>query len=331
MDLTRRHWSLSTIFLSAALATLLISPRLSAAATENLAFKVRSKFAGKIEKDLGALKAHDAHRHSRLLSAIDLPLGGDSQPESTGLYFAKIGLGTPSRDYHVQVDTGSDILWVNCAGCISCPRKSDLVDLTPYDSDASSTAKSVSCDDSFCSYVNQISECHSGSTCKYIIQYGDQSSTSGHLVRDVVHLDLVTGNRQTGSTNGTIIFGCGSKQSGQLGESVSAVDGIMGFGQSNSSKIQAASLAPFKYIRPGTLCNGSSLLESKEEFLEPSLFLEFFLFFTPKPGEQGEPGVGLLLSADRQDPILRALIILTRHSRPTVVQSHPRWSSSEKD
>ena len=84
MDLTRRHWSLSAIFLSAALATLLISPRLSAAATENLAFKVRSKFAGKIEKDLGALKAHDAHRHSRLLSAIDLPLGGDSQPESTG-------------------------------------------------------------------------------------------------------------------------------------------------------------------------------------------------------------------------------------------------------
>jgi hypothetical protein len=43
------------------------------------------------------------------------------------LYFAKIGLGTPSRDFHVQVDTGSDILWVNCAGCIRCPRKSDLV------------------------------------------------------------------------------------------------------------------------------------------------------------------------------------------------------------
>lgn len=47
------------------------------------------------------------------------------------LYFAKIGLGTPSRDYHVQVDTGSDILWVNCAGCISCPRKSDLVRPSP--------------------------------------------------------------------------------------------------------------------------------------------------------------------------------------------------------
>lgn len=42
------------------------------------------------------------------------------------LYFTKIGLGSPPKDYYVQVDTGSDILWVNCAGCTSCPKKSDL-------------------------------------------------------------------------------------------------------------------------------------------------------------------------------------------------------------
>ncbi|CAN6804119.1 unnamed protein product [Brassica oleracea] len=126
MDLRRRQWSLSPIFLAATVVTLLFELQLSAAATENLVFEVRSKFSGKIEKDLRALKAHDAHRHSRLLSsAIDLPLGGDSWP--TGQYFAKIGLGTPSRDFHVQVDTGSDLLWVNCAGCIRCPRKSDLM------------------------------------------------------------------------------------------------------------------------------------------------------------------------------------------------------------
>ena len=50
-----------------------------------------------------------------------------------------------------------------------------------------------------------------------------------------MRLDLVTGNST--STNGTVIFGCGSKQSGQLEVSVSAVDGIMGFGKSNSSFI----------------------------------------------------------------------------------------------
>ncbi|RID81277.1 hypothetical protein BRARA_A03869 [Brassica rapa] len=240
MDLRRRQWSISPIFLAATVVTLLFELQLSsAAATENVVFEVRSKFGGKIEKDLRALKAHDAHRHSRLLSsAIDLPLGGDSWP--TGQYFAKIGLGTPSRDFHVQVDTGSDLLWVNCAGCIKCPRKSDLVKLTPYDSDVSSTAQTVSCDDSFCSYVYQTSKCHSGSSCKYDIKYGDESWTSGYLVRDVMRLDLVIGNhRQTGSTstNGTVIFGCGSDRSGRLEVSNSAVDGVMGFGKSNSSFI----------------------------------------------------------------------------------------------
>ena len=42
------------------------------------------------------------------------------------LYFAKLGLGSPPKDYYVQVDTRSDILWVNCVGCKSCLKKSGL-------------------------------------------------------------------------------------------------------------------------------------------------------------------------------------------------------------
>jgi hypothetical protein len=52
-------------------------------------------------------------------------LGG----EHTGgrrLYFTRIGIGTPAKRYYVQVDTGSDILWVNCVSCDGCPRKSNL-------------------------------------------------------------------------------------------------------------------------------------------------------------------------------------------------------------
>ncbi|KAF3972988.1 hypothetical protein ACB098_01G181200 [Castanea mollissima] len=45
-----------------------------------------------------------------------------------GLYFAKLGLGSPTKDYYVQVDPGSYILWVNCVGCRSCPKKTGLVD-----------------------------------------------------------------------------------------------------------------------------------------------------------------------------------------------------------
>lgn len=42
------------------------------------------------------------------------------------LYFAQIALGSPPKNYYVQVDTGSDILWVNCVTCQRCPKKSDI-------------------------------------------------------------------------------------------------------------------------------------------------------------------------------------------------------------
>ena len=48
------------------------------------------------------------------------------------LYYTKIGIGTPPNDYYVQVDTGSDILWVNCFGCDKCPTKSDLGVCSPF-------------------------------------------------------------------------------------------------------------------------------------------------------------------------------------------------------
>lgn len=88
-------------------------------------FNVTHKFAGK-DKQLSELKSHDTFRHARMLANVDLPLGGDSRADSIGLYFTKIQLGSPAKYYHVQVDTGSDILWVNCAPCSKCPVKTDL-------------------------------------------------------------------------------------------------------------------------------------------------------------------------------------------------------------
>lgn len=87
-------------------------------------------------------------------------------------------------------------------------------------------------------------------------------------------------------------------------------------------KSDATSLDPFKNIRPGILCSTSSFLESKEEFREAGLLFELLLFLTEVVGE---PGRGLLLSVDKQDPILRALIILSRHSSPAR-QSQPLFS-----
>ncbi|GMH11409.1 hypothetical protein Nepgr_013250 [Nepenthes gracilis] len=211
----------------------------------NAVFRVQHKFRGS-EKSLSALRAHDAYRHGRLLERIDLPLGGNGNPSDSGLYFTKIQIGNPSRNYYVQVDTGSDIFWVNCAGCYKCPKKSDIgIKLTLYDPKGSSTAKMVTCDENLCTmiYSSTLSGCKSDMLCYYEVTYGDGSSTAGFFVEDYIHYDRITGNLQTTMGNGSIVFGCSAKQAGQLSSSGEALDGIIGFGQANSSMLSQLAAA----------------------------------------------------------------------------------------
>ncbi|KAI3796853.1 hypothetical protein L1987_39539 [Smallanthus sonchifolius] len=211
----------------------------------NVVFQVQHKFAGQ-KGYLNALKSHDANRHRRFLSAVEIPLGGDSRPTAAALYFTKVQIGSPPKDFHVQVDTGSDLLWVNCIECDTCPKESDLgIPLALYDPKDSSSAKMVGCDHEFCTstFTGQSDECKAGMLCAYAVKYGDGSSTAGYFVNDNVKLDQVSGNRQTTSMSGNIIFGCGAKQSGQLGSSDQALDGILGFGQSNTSVLSQLSSA----------------------------------------------------------------------------------------
>ncbi|KAI7739628.1 hypothetical protein M8C21_000697 [Ambrosia artemisiifolia] len=227
-------------------------------ASANVVFQVHHKFAttttssSKRPSLLTHFKAHDSARHRRILSAVDLPIGGDGSPTSSALYFTKIRIGTPPKDYHVQVDTGSDLLWVNCHGCAKCPKKSDLgISLALYDPEASSTAKMVECNQDICmsTLSDPSNDCKAGMYCSYSVKYGDGSSTAGFFVRDTVQLDRVSGNLQTTFLNGSVAFGCGSQQSGQLGSSSQALDGILGFGQANSSLLsQLASAKKVKRI-----------------------------------------------------------------------------------
>ncbi|XP_076932739.1 aspartic proteinase 36-like [Bidens hawaiensis] len=240
MDLSRRRRR-GFVFVEAAAVLVLINVIIGfdcGLASANVVFQVQHKF-GVGGGSLSRFKAHDSSRHRRiLLSALDLPLGGDNSPTSPALYFTKLRIGTPPKDYHVLVDTGSDLLWINCAGCVKCPKKSDLgISLALYDPEASSTAKLVNCDQEICvsMLTDPNNECKKGMHCSYSVKYGDGSGTAGYFVRDIIQLDRVSGNLQTTFLNGSIAFGCGSQQSGPLGSSQQAVDGILGFGQANSS------------------------------------------------------------------------------------------------
>ncbi|XP_055828615.1 aspartic proteinase 36-like [Solanum dulcamara] len=206
----------------------------------NVVFNVEHKFGGRGGLGLKDLKAHDVRRHGRMLSATDFQLGGSGSPTGAALYFTKISIGTPSKDYHVQVDTGSDLLWVNCAGCNKCPTRSKLgIEMTQYNLQASTSGKSITCEQDVCTamFETTSSDCKVGKPCEYIVTYGDGSSSGGYFVKDNIYLDQVSGDYKTSPLQGNIAFGCSSKQSGELGTSTNAVDGIIGFGAANNSVI----------------------------------------------------------------------------------------------
>ncbi|XP_052206574.1 aspartic proteinase 36 [Diospyros lotus] len=202
-------------------------------------FDVRYKFPGS-NRSLSALREHDALRHLQMLAGVDLPLGGTGRPDAVGLYYAKIGIGTPPKDYYVQVDTGSDMMWVNCIQCEDCPKRGyNGLELTLYNPNDSLTGQYISCGHEFCLEINNppISSCVANASCTYAEEYGDGSYSTGYIVEDVVQYDRVSGDLQTKSANGSVIFGCGARQSEDLGSSEEALDGILGFGKSNSSMI----------------------------------------------------------------------------------------------
>ncbi|KAK4764563.1 hypothetical protein SAY86_025653 [Trapa natans] len=195
--------------------------------------------------ELNRLVHRDRVRHGRILQSsggvIDYQVQGTFDPFEVGLYYTKVKLGSPPREFHVQIDTGSDVLWVSCSSCNGCPKSSGLrIPLSFFDPTSSSTATPVSCSDERCSVGIQSSDsgCSTqNDMCSYTFQYGDGSGTSGYYVSDLMNFDTIIGNSMTANATARIVFGCSTMQTGDLKSSDRAVDGIFGFGKQDLSVI----------------------------------------------------------------------------------------------
>lgn len=47
--------------------------------------------------------------------------------QGSGEYFVRIGVGSPPKNQYVVIDSGSDIIWVQCQPCTQCYHQSDPV------------------------------------------------------------------------------------------------------------------------------------------------------------------------------------------------------------
>ncbi|WMV52104.1 hypothetical protein MTR67_045489, partial [Solanum verrucosum] len=189
---------------------------------------------------IDALVARDRARHARFLRTatsglVNFPLNSSFDLNNIGIYYTKVKVGSPPREYNLLIDTGSEISWIACRSCDTCPRTSGLgIKLNFYDSGNSTTATSISCSTRGC-------ECTRTNRCGFTLSYMDGSSTIGYLVSDVWHLDTFLSTSSTCSSSAPIIFGCSTSELGDLVMTDNAIDGIIGFDRRSLSIISQLS------------------------------------------------------------------------------------------
>ncbi|KAK1264022.1 Aspartic proteinase-like protein 2 [Acorus gramineus] len=289
---------------------------------------------GRIKVD--ELVSRDRSRHGRLLRSsvsavsaggggggvVDFSVGGSGDPFTVGLYFTRVKLGNPAKEFYVQIDTGSDILWVTCASCTGCPTSSGLgITLESFDPSKSSTSSAISCSDKRCGLSSQTSEavCSQNSQCGYTFQYGDGSGTSGYYVSDTLYFGSVMTDESISNSSTSVVFGCSNSQSGDLTKPDRAVDGIFGFGQNGMSVISQLSsqgVAPkvFSHCLKGTDNGGGILVLG--HIVEPGIT------YTPLVQSQPHYNLNLLsIAVNGKTLSIDSSVFSTSSNQGTIVDS----------
>ncbi|KAL9449914.1 hypothetical protein AB3S75_011781 [Citrus x aurantiifolia] len=116
------------------------------------------------------------------------------------LHYTWIDIGTPNVSFLVALDAGSNLLWVPCQ-CIQCAPLS-------------------------ASYYTSLDRNLNYST--------EDTSSSGYLVDDILHLASFSKHAPQSSVQSSVIIGCGRKQTGSYLDGA-APDGVMGLGLGDDS------------------------------------------------------------------------------------------------
>nr|CAB3469935.1 unnamed protein product [Digitaria exilis] len=141
-------------------------------------------------------------------------------------YLIHLAIGSPRpQQVALELDTGSDLIWTQCASCIICfdqpsPR---------FNPSASTTIRTVPCSDPICAKSIDSLCTIRDHTCFYLDSYVDGTITVGSVVRDTFTFKGTT-------TSGDVVvpglsFGCGFYNKGLFGND----SGIAGFGHGSRS------------------------------------------------------------------------------------------------
>ncbi|KAH8965108.1 hypothetical protein BDL97_04G101700 [Sphagnum fallax] len=161
----------------------------------------------------------------------------DSPVEAVGGDYATVvSVGTPPQQFIVNIDTGSDLVWVNCQPCIQCIVNASH---NPFDPSKSNSYREASCTDAACTgFPNQPTSCSDTGACGYTYGYGEGTTTSGILASETFTFTALDGSS---FAIGDVTFGCGQDETLN---GFPGIDGLVGLGQGSFSLPSQLSTVP---------------------------------------------------------------------------------------
>ncbi|XP_034691206.1 aspartic proteinase Asp1 [Vitis riparia] len=154
-------------------------------------------------------------------SSVVFPLYGNVYP--LGYYYVSLSIGQPPKPYFLDPDTGSDLSWLQCdAPCVRCTKAPHPL-YRPNNN-------LVICKDPMCASLHPPGyKCEHPEQCDYKVDYADDGSSLGVLVKDAFPLNFTNGLRLAPR----LALGCGYDQI--PGRSYHPLDGVLGLGKGKSS------------------------------------------------------------------------------------------------
>ncbi|KAL2538486.1 Eukaryotic aspartyl protease family protein [Forsythia ovata] len=195
-------------------------------------------------------------------SSVFFPVTGNVYPK--GYYHVTINVGQPPKPYFLDIDTGSDLTWLQCdAPCTKCTPSPH----SPY----KPNKNPITCKHALC-----VSLLGSGNLncenpdeqCDYEVNYADLGSSLGVLVMDSFPFRF---------TNGSVLgprlaFGCGYNQEVPNSIHPPYTDGVLGLGSGKSSIVaQLSDMGLTRNVVGHCLSGqGGGFLFFGDDFLPPS-------------------------------------------------------------
>lgn len=176
------------------------------------------------------------------------PGGMPVRPSGDLEYVLDLALGTPPQPVSALLDTGSGLIWTQCAPCASCLSQPDPL----FAPAQSASYEPMRCSGQLCNDIPHRG-CQRPDTCMYRYAYGDGTTTTGVFATERFTFTSSAGETLTVPLG----FGCGSMNVGSLNNG----SGIVGFGRDPLSLVSQLSIRRFSYcLTPYNSARRSTLL-----------------------------------------------------------------------